>query len=205
MTDVHQMAMSTRQELFDEIKQLTDDDMSTMTACDPWTVRHLVAHMTALGNQSFGNFARGMLKARGNFDRFVDADLQKFMKSTDEMVKGFEATLGRTKPSPGPKYVMLGEYTVHGEDIRRALGRRGDHSADRLEPLAHMYAKAGSPISGKERTKGLSFQATDGGWSFGEGAEIAGPGIDIVRSLTGRLDAFETLEGDGVSTLRARC
>lgn len=60
----------------------------------------------------------------------MDSDLQKYMKSTEEMKAGFKATLARTKPSPGPKYVMLGEYTVHGEDVRRALGRRGDHPAE---------------------------------------------------------------------------
>ncbi len=76
MADVQQMAIDTRAELFDDIKNLTDADMAVMTACDPWTVKHLVAHMTALGNQSFGNFATGMLKARGNFDTFVDSDLQ---------------------------------------------------------------------------------------------------------------------------------
>ena len=178
--------------------------MAVMTCCDPWTVQHLVAHMTALGNQSFGNFALGMLKARGNFDTFVTRDLQKYMGSAEEMKDGFEATLARTKPTPGPKYVMLGEYTVHGEDIRRALGRTGEHPAERLEPLAEMYASTKAPIDGKRRTEGLSFRATDGNWTVGTGPEIAGPGIDLVRAISGRVDAYDTLEGPGVATLRAR-
>ena len=78
MADVHAMAMQTRSELFDELQELTDDDLAVMTCCDPWTVKHLVAHLTALGNQSAPNFMLGMLKARGNFDRFVDTDLQKY-------------------------------------------------------------------------------------------------------------------------------
>ena len=205
MTDVHQMATETRRELHDEIQQLTDDDMATMTCCDPWTVRHLVAHMTALGNQSFGNFARGMLRARGDFDRFVDRDLQKYLGSTAEMISGFEATLSRTKPSPGPKYVMLGEYTMHGEDIRRALGRRGEHQPERLAALAEMYASTGNPIGGKARTAGLTFRASDGDWSIGDGDEVTGPGIDLVRAVTGRLDGLDTLEGPGLETLRSRC
>ena len=204
MADVHAMAMQARNELFDELQELTDDDLAVMTCCDPWTVKHLVAHTTALGNQSFPNFALGMLKARGNFDKFVNSDLQKFMKGTDEMKAGFEATLARTKPSPGPKYVMLGEYTVHGEDIRRALGRRGDHQAERLQPLAEMYAATKAPIDGKRRTEGLSFRATDGNWSIGDGPEIAGPGIDLVRAISGRVDAYDTLEGPGLDTLKAR-
>ena len=204
MADVHAMARQTREELFEEIRTLGDDDFATMTCCDPWTVKHLVAHMTALGNQSAPNFMLGMVKARGSFDRFVDRDLQKYLTGTEEMKAAFEATLARTKPPTGPKYVMLGEYTVHGEDIRRALGRRGDHPAERLEPLAQMYARTKPPIDGKRRTEGLSFRATDGDWSIGEGPEIAGPGIDLVRAISGRTDAYDTLEGPGVDTLRAR-
>jgi uncharacterized protein (TIGR03083 family) len=204
MAEVQAMAMQTRNELFDELQELTDDDLKVMTCCDPWTVKHLVAHMTALGNQSVPNFMLGMLKAMGSFDRFVDSDLQKYMKSTDEMKAGFKATLARTKPSPGPKYVMLGEYTVHGEDIRRALGRRGDHPAERLRTLAEMYAATKAPIDGKRRTEGLSLRATDGSWSIGAGQEVAGPGIDLVRAISGRVDAYETLEGPGLETLRSR-
>jgi uncharacterized protein (TIGR03083 family) len=204
MADVHAMAMQTRSELFDELQQLSDDDLEVMTCCDPWTVKHLVAHLTALGNQSAPNFMLGMLRAMGNFDRFVDSDLQKYLKGTEEMKAGFRATLARTKPSPGPKYVMLGEYTVHGEDIRRALGRRGDHPAERLQPLAEMYAATKAPIDGKRRTEGLSLRATDGDWTIGDGPEVAGPGIDLVRAISGRVDAYDTLEGPGLETLKSR-
>ena len=112
--------------------------------------------------------------------------------------------MARTKPSPGPKDVMLGEYTVHGEDIRRALGRRGEHPAERLEPLAEMFAATKAPIDGRRRTEGLSFRATDGNWSIGEGPEVAGPGIDLVRAISGRVDAYATLEGPGLDTLKSR-
>jgi uncharacterized protein (TIGR03083 family) len=204
MADVHELARQTRRELYEEIQELSDEDLDVMTCCDPWTVKHLVAHMTALGNQSAPNFLLGMLKARGSFDRFVASDLEKYLKSGGEMKEAFKATLARTKPSPGPKYVMLGEYTVHGEDIRRALGRRGEHPAERLQPLAELYAATKAPIGGKRRTEGLTLRATDGSWSIGAGPEVAGPGIDLVRAISGRADAFDTLEGPGVETLRAR-
>lgn len=204
MADVHAMARETRAELNEVVSQLTDEDLSVMTCCAPWTVAHLVAHMTALGNQSAPNFMLGMLRARGNFDRFVDRDLQKYLGDAETLKAGFAATLERTKPSPGPKYVMLGEYTVHGEDIRRALGGRGDHPAERLAPLAELYAKTKAPIDGKRRTEGLTLRANDGDWSIGEGPEVIGPGIDLVRAITGRSDAHATLEGPGVATLTSR-
>jgi hypothetical protein len=50
----------------------------------------------------------------------------------------------------------------------------------------------------------LSFRATDGNWSIGEGREVAGPGIDLVRAISGRVDAYDTLEGPGLETLKSR-
>jgi uncharacterized protein (TIGR03083 family) len=204
MADVVKLAFDTRDELFEVIKSLTDADMALPTACDQWSVKHLVAHMTALGNQSFPNFAKGMLTSGFNFDKFVDRDLQKYMKGTDEMIAGFNKTMARTKPSPGPKYVMLGEYTVHGEDIRRALGRQGEHEAERMEPLFAMYSKTKAPLNGKVRAEGLKFVATDGDWTFGEGPEVSGPGIDLVMAITGRTGAVDNLSGPAVATLRSR-
>jgi hypothetical protein len=46
--------------------------------------------------------------------------------------------------------------------------------------------------------------ATDGDWLFGEGAEIAGPGSDLVRAISGRTDAYDTLDGPGLVTLKSR-
>ncbi len=41
------MADIERKALYAELQGLTEAQWSTMTVCDPWTVRHLVAHMTA--------------------------------------------------------------------------------------------------------------------------------------------------------------
>lgn len=77
---------------------------------------------------------------------------------------------------------------------------RGEHPAERLEPPAGMYAKAGKPIGGKARTKGLKFVASDGGWSYGDGPEVSGPGIDLVMAISGRVRALESLSGALPST-----
>jgi hypothetical protein len=50
----------------------------------------------------------------------------------------------------------------------------------------------------------LSLRATVGNWSIGEGPEIAGPGIDLIRAISGRADAYDTLEGPGLDTLTSR-
>ncbi len=93
----------------------------------------------------------------------------------------------------------------HGEDIRRALDDRGDHPAAYVTELGPMYMKTSKPLAGKVRTRGLSMRATDGDFKWGEGPEVAGPGIDIIMAASGRPEALDQCEGDGVGTMRSRC
>ncbi len=206
MSDFAAMARAERSALFSELEGLTDDQWSTMTVCKPWTVRHLVAHMTALGNQTAPNFFKGLIASGFSFDKFVTKDLAKYNQGSNaDVLAGFAKTLTSQKSPPAPKYVALGEYMCHGEDIRRALGRRGEHPEAHIVALAGAYAKTGKPLGGKKRTAGLRLRATDAEWTFGEGPEVSGPGMDLILAISGRGDALATCTGDGVATLRSRC
>ncbi len=206
MTEIADMADAERAELYEELKQLSDDQWSTMTVCAPWTVRHLVAHLTALGNQTAPNFFKGLIKNGFSFDKFVDRDLQTYLSlPDDELLAAYGRTVENPRTPPGPKYVSLGELMMHGEDIRRALGRTGQHPTERIEALAPLYAKTGKPIDGKRRADGLTLRATDADWSHGDGPEIAGPGVELIRAMTGRGDGLDRCSGDGLETLRSRC
>ena len=162
--------------------------------------------MTALGNQTAPNFFMGLITSGFSFDKFVAKDLKKYNQGSNaDVLAGFAKTVENPKAALGPKYVTLGEIMCHGEDIRRALGRRGEHPAAHVEALAEMYKKTGNPLGGKKRTAGLSFRATDANWTTGEGPEVAGPGMDLIMAIAGRGDALSTCTGDGAETLRSRC
>ncbi len=206
MTEIADMAEAERAELYEELEHLTDAEWSAMTVCAPWTVRHLVAHLTALGNQTAPNFFKGLVTNRFSFDRFVDRDLQKYLVLPDEeLLAAYRATIEHPRTPPGPEYVSLGELMMHGEDIRRACGRTGEHPAERIEALAPRYAKTGKPIGGRRRAEGLRLRATDADWTNGDGPEVAGPGVELIRALTGRGDGLGRCSGDGLDTLRSRC
>lgn len=64
--------------------------------------------------------------------------------------------------------------------------------------------KQGKPLAAKMRTAGLSLRATDGDFAWGEGPEVAGPGIDLIMGMTGRSEALTRCEGDGVEIMRSR-
>ena len=206
MSEFAAMARAERSALYSELEGLTDDQWSTMTVCDPWTVRHLVAHMTALGNQTAANFFRGFIASGFSFDKFVNKDLARYNQGSNaDVLAGFAKTLSSTKSPPAPKYVALGEYMCHGEDIRRALGGSGTHPEAHIVALAEAYRKTGKPLAGKKRTAGLRLRVTDAEWSAGDGPEVAGPGMDLILAMSGRGAALDNCTGDGVATMRSCC
>ena len=93
---------------------------------------------------------------------------------------------------------------MHGEDIRRALGAKGEHPEEHLVTLAELYKKTGAPLRAKKRVAGLKLQATDVDWSTGEGPEVKGPCMSLILGMVGRTGALDDCEGAGVETLRTR-
>ncbi len=207
MTDVSAMANAERAALYDQLTGLTDEQWAATTVCDPWTVRHLVAHMTALGNQTAPNFFKGLISSGFDFGKFVAKDLVKYNQGSNaDVLAGFAETVENPTSPPGPKYVALGELMVHGDDIRRATGlEAADRPAEHVVTLAEMYKKTGKPLGGKKRVAGLRLRATDVDWSSGDGPEVAGPGVGLIRAMTGRSDGLADSTGDGVEILRSRC
>ena len=206
MTDFARMADAERKTLYAELQELTDAQLSTMTVCVPRTVRHVVAHLTALGHQSVGHFFGGMLRSGFNFDKFIQRDLVKFNVGTNaDLLARFAGTVNSPRNSPGPKYVALGEFLCHGEDIRRALNRQGEHPQEHVVALAEEYRKTGKPLGGKNRVAGLRLRATDADWSTGDGPEVAGPCMDLILAMSGRGKALDNCSGEGVATMGQRC
>ncbi len=78
------------------------------------------------------------------------------------------------------------------------------NTPDHVSVVGPMYVESKAPLNGKKRSEGLSFRATDGDWTHGSGPEVTGPGMDLLRAITGRSEALDRLDGEGLSTLRAR-
>jgi uncharacterized protein (TIGR03083 family) len=205
MPDLMPMVHSERASLSDYLDTLAPEQWSAPTWCDKWNVQQLVAHLTAAGNITAPHFFGGFIKAGFNFDKTVDRDLRNYSEGSPTDVKArYDAIINSNRKPPGPAYVALGEVMVHGEDIRRAQGARGDHPAEHLVTLAEMYKKTGLPLHGKRRVAGLKLRATDVDWSTGDGPEISGPCMSLIMGMVGRTGALADCEGEGLETLRAR-
>jgi uncharacterized protein (TIGR03083 family) len=205
MTDVREMTRKEGEAVVAYLRELPAEAWDQMTVCDPWTVSHLVAHMTALGNQTMGNFALGFIRSGFSFGKFVNRDMQKYLTGTpQERIDRLEASVKNPSTPDRLKEIALGEIMCHGEDIRSAMGDRGEHSPEHVAQLGPMYAETKAPLNGKMRAEGLSFRATDGEWTHGSGPEVSGPGMDLIAAMVGRDYSLSQLDGEGLSTLRSR-
>ena len=205
MPDLMPMVHAERASLGEFLDTLTPDQWAARTWCDKWDVRQLVAHLTAAGNITAAHFFAGFVKAGFSFDKTVETDLENYAGGTPAAVKArYDAIITSNRKPPGPAYVALGEVMVHGEDIRRSLGTKGEHPADHLVTLAESYKKTGMPLHGKKRVVGLKLRATDIDWSTGEGPEVTGPCMSLILGMVGRAGALADCDGPGLETLRSR-
>ena len=205
MTDIQTMTRNEAEALLEYLRDVPEERWGTGTVCDPWSVKHLVAHLTALSNQTLANFAKRMVVTGFNFQKVVDGDLQKYLQPRQQMLAKFESSIRNPTTPKMLDEVALGEFIVHGEDIRHALGDRGEHPSEHVSAIGKMYAESKKPLNGRGRTNGLSLRATDGDFAWGAGPEVAGPGVDLLLAVAGRVEALDRCEGKGLETLRSRC
>ena len=205
MVDYMPMIHAERLLLSKYLDKLTPEQWTAATWCSKWNVHDLVAHMVAAGNITFGHFAGGFIKSGFKFNDTIEADVLLYNGGSSADVKArFDSILTSTKTPPGPKYVAFGEVMVHGEEIRRALGDRGDHPDAHLVALADAYKTTGAPLNGKRRVSGLKLRATDVEWTTGSGPEVTGDCMSLSLAMSGRKQVLDQLTGDGLETLRSR-
>lgn len=207
MAEMMAMIQAERASLAEFLETVTPEQWAAPTCCEAWNVQQLVGHLVAAAKITAPHFFSGFVMTGFNFNRFVDKDLRPYAEGTPaQVLDRFRSVINSTNKPPGPSYVALGEIMVHGEDIRRALGSRGEHPAEHLTSLAEQYRKSGSfgGLKGKQRVAGLKLRATDVEWSTGEGPEVAGPAMSLIRGMVGRKGALDDCTGPGVATLESR-
>ena len=194
-----------RAALADSLDGLTEDQWDTASLCKEWTVRDVVAHLTASAKISGLAFFPKLIGSGFSLTRMQTKDIARERgTSPQETLENFRSVISSTKSPPGPKATWLGEALIHGEDIRRPLGIERTGSTDAAVVVADFYKGSNLVVGAKKRIAGLTLQATDADWSTGDGPTASGPITSLVLAMTGRTSAIDDLEGDGVATLRSR-
>ena len=168
MSDVWATIAAERGALADELADLAPAQWDTPSLCTGWTVRDLIAHLSATASLNPGTFFIGMAKAGFNFDRFANGQIAKHLGADPAAtLTEFRGLQNSTSAPPGPKTSWLGEVVVHGDDIRRPLGIPHTYASGAVRQAIDFY-KGSNMLSGaKKRITGLALYATDDDWQHG--------------------------------------
>ncbi|HEX5523959.1 MAG TPA: maleylpyruvate isomerase family mycothiol-dependent enzyme, partial [Pedococcus sp.] len=170
-----------------------------------WTVRDVVAHMTATASLNPRTFLVRFASTGFNFQKFVNGEIRKHLgPDSGATLAAFRAVQHSTSAPPGPKPSWLGEVVVHSEDIRRPLGISHTYDPAAVRQVADFYKGSNTLIGTKNRIAGLTLKATDQDWNHGQGPVVEGPLLSLLMAMTGRSAHITDLAGDGVETLRSR-
>ena len=204
-TDMWDTIHHERTALAADLRPLTEPQWATPSLCTGWTVRDVLAHMTATARTGQAQFVGKFVAAGFNFKNMQSKDIDSELGSSPaETLSRFNSVLNSSKHPPGPAHTWLGEVLVHSEDIRRPLGIQHAYPRDAAVQVADFYKNSNLLIGAKNRISGLRLRATDIDWSHGDGPEVSGPIVSLVVAMTGRKAVLDDLAGEGVATLRSR-
>lgn len=202
--DIWPVVHAERKALATDLSGLDASQWATISLCTDWTVRDVVAHMTATAKITPGGFFAKLISSGFSFGKMQAKDIAaESGNSTADTLANFESIITSTKRPPGPSATMLGETIIHSQDIRGALGLRHDYPMAALVQVADFYKGSNLVIGTKKRIAGLTLKATDTEWSHGTGPEVTGPTLALLMAMTGR-NVTDQLSGDGVEALRSR-
>jgi uncharacterized protein (TIGR03083 family) len=194
-----------REALAHDLASLDEASWSKPSLCEKWTVRDVLAHMTATAKITPPAFFGKLIASGFSFTKLQDKDIaaERGASPADTLAR-FEEIVSSTKHPPGPLDTWLGEAIVHAEDIRRPLGIAHAYPTAASIRVADFYKGSNLLIGAKKRVEGLTLRATDADWSHGNGPEVAGPIVALVLAMVGRKAALADLSGDGVTALSSR-
>lgn len=206
MSDIWPTIAAERGALADDLAGLREAQWDTRSLCAEWTVRDVVAHMSATASTTPPKFLLGFAKAGFSFDKFVNSGIAAHRGADPAAtLDDFRGVQNFTAAPPGPKLSWLGEVIIHSADVRRPLGIPHTYPMDAVRQVIDFYKGSNALIGAKKRSTGLSLQSTDDDWRHGQGESVEGPLLSLLLAITGRKVACDDLTGPGVATLRNRC
>ncbi|MBB2948849.1 uncharacterized protein (TIGR03083 family) [Actinoplanes lutulentus] len=189
-----------------DLEGLGADQWSAPTACVGWDVHDVLAHLVDSAKTTRWAFVRDMVAARFDFDRQNALGIARERRADpQETLAELRTVVALTSTPPAPIGTRLVEAFVHGEDIRRAVGLRGDYPVDQVVEALRLQLRTSVKMGGgKERTNGLRLVASDAAVDVGGGPEVRGSALALLLAVSGRPVEPDEITGPGSATLRYR-
>jgi uncharacterized protein (TIGR03083 family) len=194
-----------RRALADLLETLGPEQWETPSLCSGWTVRHVAAHVMVGPAGSPAAFLRAMVRGRGSFARANTLLAEdRARRPTATLVADLrEHAENRFTPPTMDWHAPLTDLLVHRLDITVPLGldpgRPLEPWADVLDFLVSRRATRGFLPRG---LPGLTYAATDGDWSRGNGPRVEAPVEALALAIARRPVRLDQLTGPGAETLR---
>lgn len=205
MDDLWPAIHAERAALAADLAHLTPEQWATRSLCSQWSVREVVAHLTAAASTSRLAWVRSIVGAGFRPALHNQRRLTEHLGATPaDTLRRFEAVVTSTVAPSGHTAAWLGEVIVHGADIRRPLGISHEPPGRAVEAVATFFAGQDFAVNSRSAVKGLRLEATDGPFTTGTGPLVTGPTLALVLAMAGRASAYEKLSGPGVPELIRR-
>jgi uncharacterized protein (TIGR03083 family) len=205
VVDVWKVVHAERASLVSFLEHVPDERWSTPSLCEGWTVHDVVAHLVDCARTDTWHLAKGVVRARFDFDRQNQLGLEQEKGTPAQTLQRLRDVVPLTKTPPVKLETRLVEAFAHGEDVRRPLGSRGEYPADAMNAALGYLVGASTKIGGgRQRVEGLRVEAPDTGFTHGAGPVVTGPASSLLLVLSGRRAGLDELEGDGLEVLAAR-
>lgn len=194
-----------RRRLADFFDRLDDTQLSTRSLCGEWTVREVLGHL-AMPLVPGSGLLREVVRARGSLDRASVAVARRLaQRPVGELTSALRERADVHRPAPGVGPLgQLADGCLHLRDCARPLGLDDDADLDDWRVLLERLPTGMPGLVPRRRADGLRLVADDQGWTWGSGAEVAGPSEALAMALGGRAVALDDLRGPGVAVLASR-
>ncbi len=187
-------------------ESLADEQWDAPSLCSGWRVREVLAHTTMPFRYSGGRVLRGVLAARGSFDRFADRAARRDAArlGAAELLASLRDNVGSEwSPPGGGPLGALSHDVIHGLDVSAALGIDDRHaSPERCALVLSGLRPKQLRLFGVDLT-GVRLQATDADWSHGDGEVVEGRAQDLLLAVCGRRQPAGRLTGAAADRLAA--
>lgn len=205
-TEVWTLIHAERAKLARDLKSLDEAQWNAQSLCGAWTVRDVVAHLSAAASVGPLRWFGSVLGARFNFATHNQRRLTEHLGANpaDTLAEFVRVTFSTTAPLGLPA-AWLGEVIVHSADIRRPLGIASTPAKKAVVEVARFYASRDFAVPSQKAIDGLRLEAIDGSFSVGDGLLVRGTPLALTMAMAGRAAFCDDLIGPGVPTIRRRC
>jgi uncharacterized protein (TIGR03083 family) len=201
--DVWQATVRHRRQFAERIEALDETAWSTMSWCNGWLVRDVLAHLVQNAGRTYKSLILDLVRGGFGPDRAMSKAAKRLGNITvPDLAERLRWAADRQFHLPGSTESMgLADVLVHSADAFRPLGLDVDAAPAEAGPALDALWKSGRVVVHAVPHRDRCLVATDLDWTRGSGPEIRGKAIDLLLLVANRRQVLPDLDGPGLAGL----